>query len=246
MIRVLILEDNKKSLQAITAMVKQVSAQIEVLPADSVLKAQAYLDETQQRIHAFLLDINLDAGNEDDQGGIEFARKVRRYKAYAFTPIVMITSVANLELQAYRELHCYQYILKPYQPEDVEKLIKDVLFQAGGSVQQSITVKKDGINYKIVCSRIICIKAITRGIELTLLSKNGKDVETMTIPYLTIHKLKEQLPEDMFIQTHRMFVVNKEHIEAVDYVNRFIQMKHQITVEIGVTHRNEIKNRINQ
>ena len=50
----------------------------------------------------------------------------------------------------------------------------------------------------------------------------------------------------MFIQTHRMFVVNKEHIEAVDYVNRFIQMKHQITVEIGVTHRNEIKNRINQ
>ena len=175
MIRVLILEDNKESLKAITAMVRQVSAEIEVLPADSVLKAQTYLDQTQQRINAFLLDINLDAENENDQGGIEFARKIRNYKAYAFTPIVMITSIANLELQAYRELHCYQYIIKPYEPEELMK----------------------------------------------------------------------QLPEDMFIQTHRMFVVNKDHIESVDYVNRFIQMKHQITVEIGVTHRNEIKDSIN-
>lgn len=244
MVRVLILEDNKESLKAITAMVRQVSEEIEVLPADSVLKAQSYLEQETDRINAFFLDINLDEKNEYDIGGIEFARIVRSHKAHAFTPIVMITSIANLELQAYRELHCYQYILKPYQQDAIEKLIRDVLFQAGGSIEESVTVKKDGINYKITCRHIICVKAITRGVELTLASQNGKGVEVMSVPYLTIHKLLEQLPEDIFIQTHRMYVVNKEYIDYIDYVNRVIKLKNGIEVEIGVTYKNEVKKRI--
>ena len=64
---------------------------------------------------------------------MEFAREVRNDSRYVFTPVIMITSLASLELAAYRELHCYQYILKPYQREEIEKLIQKVLFQTGES-----------------------------------------------------------------------------------------------------------------
>ena len=136
MVNILVLEDDKNSLITITKMIEKVSSDIKVLGADTYLKAEEIIKK--ENINAFLLDINLDANDEDNEEGIEFAKKVRTIQKYAFTPIVMITSIANLELQAYREIHCYQYILKPYEEEAVTKLIRDLLFQTGASIESNM------------------------------------------------------------------------------------------------------------
>ena len=129
MTRILVLEDSKDCLNAITVMLEKVSERVCVVPANSLDEARVALEEkAQPPFQAFLLDINLDINDKDDLSGITFAREIRMKKEYAFTPIVMITSLVNMELTAYRELHCYQYLIKPYNEQDIEKLAGKLLF----------------------------------------------------------------------------------------------------------------------
>ena len=235
MTKIMILEDSMDSLMALTAMIKKISKDIAVVPVESLEKPRAALQDEANLFQAFLLDINLDEQDMEDASGMEFARQVRNDIRYAFTPLVMITSIANLELAAYRELHCYQYILKPYDEEEIEKLIHKVLFQTGESKEPFVLVKKEGVNYKIYCKDIVYLYAIPRGICLVL------QKETMKIPYLSIKQILAKLPEEQFIQCHRMYVVNRSYIDYVDIVNRIIRMKGSQEVEIGVTYKTEIR-----
>ena len=49
------------------------------------------------------LDVNLSGEDREDIGGILFAREIRERFEYTFTPIVMVTAIGNMEMQAYRE-----------------------------------------------------------------------------------------------------------------------------------------------
>ncbi|MFG6367865.1 MAG: LytTR family DNA-binding domain-containing protein [Lachnospiraceae bacterium] len=241
MTRILVLEDSKDCLNAITAMLEKVSDRVCVVPVNSLDEARAALEEkAQPPFQAFLLDINLNSSDKNDISGITFAREVRMKREYVFTPIVMITSLANMELTAYRELHCYQYLIKPYDEQDIEKLAGKLLFlsQQGETRDAFVVVKKDSINYKIFCKDIIYVRAAPRGVQFVLLK------EEMKIPYLSIKQLMEKLPGDQFLQVHRMWVINQDYIDYVDIVNGFIRMRNREQVEIGVTYRKDIKRRL--
>ncbi|MDE7204708.1 MAG: LytTR family DNA-binding domain-containing protein [Lachnospiraceae bacterium] len=241
MTRILILEDSKDCLNAVTVMVERVSGHVRAVPVNSLEEARAALnDGAQPPFQAFLLDINLDIDDNEDISGITFAQEVRMRKEYAFTPIIMITSLANMELTAYRELHCYQYLVKPYNEEDIQKLIGKLLFlsQQGETRDTFVVVRKDGINYKLFCKDIVCIKAIPRGVDFVLLK------EDLKVLYLSIRQLLEKLPSDKFLQVHRMCVVNQDYIDYVDTVNGLISMKNGEQVEIGITYKNEVKKKL--
>ena len=241
MTRILVLEDSKDCLNAITAMLEKVSDRVCAVPVNSLEVARAALaEEAQPLFQAFLLDINLDCNDKEDVSGITFAREVRMRREYAFTPIVMITSLANMELTAYRELHCYQYLIKPYNEQDIETLAGKLLFlsQQGETRDAFVVVKKESVNYKIFCKDIVCVKAVPRGV-LLVLSK-----EEMKVPYLSIKQLLDKLPNDKFLQVHRMCVVNLDYVEYVDTVNGFIRMKNGEQVEIGITYKSDIKKRL--
>lgn len=240
MTKILILEDNKDSLLSITAMVERVSDKVSAVPVGSLEEARRALKNAKQPFQAFFLDINLDIKDENDISGMIFAQEIRCIKNYAFTPIIMITSIANMELKAYRELHCYQYLTKPYNEEDINQLVGKLLFmsQSGETRDAFVLVKKSGVNYKLFCKDIVCIKAIPRGVNFVL------ENEEMKIPYTTIKQLYEKLPEDKFIQIHRMCMINQDYIDYVDMVNSLINMKNGEQLEIGVTYKKDLRSRL--
>lgn len=240
MTKILILEDNKDSLLSITAMVERVSDKVSAVPVASLEEARRALKNAKQPFQAFFLDINLDIKDENDISGMIFAQEIRCIKNYAFTPIIMITSIANMELKAYRELHCYQYLTKPYNEEDINQLVGKLLFmsQSGETRDAFVLVKKSGVNYKLFCKDIVCIKAIPRGVNFVL------ENEEMKIPYTTIKQLSEKLPEDKFIQIHRMCMINQDYIDYVDMVNSLINMKNGEQLEIGVTYKKDLRSRL--
>ena len=50
----------------------------------------------------------------------------------------------------------------------------------------------------------------------------------------------------MFLQSHRMFAVNRQEIEYIDTVNRVIKLRNSSDqVEIGVTYKAEMGRMIN-
>lgn len=240
MTKILILEDNKDSLLSITAMVERVSDKVSAVPVGSLEEARHALKNAKQPFQAFFLDINLNITDQNDISGMLFAQEIRCIKNYAFTPIIMITSIENMELKAYRELHCYQYLTKPYNEEDIKQLVGKLLFmsQSGETRDAFVLVKKSGVNYKLFCKDIVCVKAIPRGVNFVLAN------EEMKIPYTTIKQLSEKLPEDKFIQIHRMCVINQDYIDYVDMVNSLINMKNGEQLEIGVTYKKDLRSRL--
>ncbi|MBQ5851403.1 MAG: response regulator transcription factor [Lachnospiraceae bacterium] len=241
MTNILILEDTVDCLNMITRMVENVSDNVHAVPVRSLEEAREALSKPNVSFQAFLLDINLDVNNSEDMSGITFAREIRNMQEYVFTPIVMITSIANMELTAYRELHCYQFLVKPYNEKDIENLISKLLFisRTGETRGDFITVKKEGINYKLFCKDIVCIKAIPRGVNIVMVK------EEIKVLYTSIKQLMEKLPNEQFVQIHRMYVVNQNYIESVDMVNGYLKLKTGMETEIGVTYRNQVRGILN-
>ncbi len=235
MARILILEDEIESRKALKAIMQKLSAEITVDAAADLAQARLLLSSAVS-FDLFFLDVNLKPEEPEDVSGIRFAEEIRSRRQYEFTPLVMITSVAGLEMEAYRRLHCYQYVVKPYVQAEVEEIVRKVLFHLHAENRPFIMVKRNGINYKIFCDEIMFCRAIPRGVCLFL--KN----EQIEVPYLSIHKLLEKLPGDMFFQCHRTFVVNRNAVKYYDLVNQVIQVEGSSEwIDIGVTFKPEVR-----
>ncbi|MBQ1194459.1 MAG: response regulator transcription factor [Lachnospiraceae bacterium] len=241
MINILILEDQKDSREALYKMIASYGRadEIEIDSAATFMEAEEFLNNNKT-YNGFFIDINLNPEDEEDKSGIEFARLLRQNRKYEFTPVIMVTSIASLEMTAFREIHCYQYIVKPYDKKTVEDVIRKIVMHDKVAEEKYIIVKKDGINYKIKCDAIQYVQAITRGIQIKLTK------EMIKVPYLTIKEFMKKVSPDDFIQCHRMYVVNKKHIVSFDVVNRMISLEDGNTVEIGVTYKEKIKLMINE
>lgn len=239
MVHVLVLEDDITSMEVLERILAEFSKDICIHTASSYQEAKDLLD-MDIRYGLFLLDVNLNGNDREDIGGIIFAREVREKYYYTFTPIVMITAIGAMEMQAYREIHCYQYIMKPFYREQVEEVLRKVLEKEKQERPAMVNVKKDGINYQIKCADIQYIEAVPRGCALHLKK------EVWKVPYVTLTQMLKKLPEKMFVQCHRMFAVNLNEIEYYDLVNRMIKIKDcGDMVEIGVTYKAEFGRRLN-
>lgn len=235
MARILILEDEEESREALMKMLQNISSEVTVDAAADLATARLLLDGGVS-FDLFLLDINLNMEDSEDTSGLLFAEEIRAMRQYEFTPLVMITSIAGMEIEAYRQLHCYQYIVKPYIQKEIEELVDKVLFHLQAEERPSIVIKKDGINYKISCDEIVYCKAIPRGVCICMKK------EQMDVPYLTIRQLLEKLPKNLFFQCHRMFLVNKNTVKYYDLVNQVIQVEgYDTPIDIGVTYKAEIR-----
>lgn len=239
MINILILEDQKESREALMKMIASYGSEgeIDIDSAATFLEAEALL-KNNKTYNGFFIDINLDINNQDDQSGIEFARLLRTNRKYEFTPVIMVTSIASLEMTAFREIHCYQYIVKPYDRQTVEDVIRKLIMHDKVAEEKNIIVKKDGINYRIKCDAIQYVQAVTRGVMFKL-SK-----ESIKVPYMTIKEFMTKVDPEDFVQCHRMYVVNKKHVEFFDVVNRIIRLEDGNEVEIGITYKDKIKKMI--
>ena len=240
MARIFVLEDEEHSRKALVQMLLGISGDITVDAAADLAEARELLGGTVS-FDLFLLDINLSREGSGDTSGITFAEEIRAIQKYAFTPIVMVTSIAGLEMDAYRRLHCYQYLVKPYDSKEIEELVDKILFYVQKDKKEYILVKKNGINYKIFCDDIEYCRAIPRGVCICL--KN----EQLEIPYLSIHKLLDKLPEKRFFQCHRMFIVNKEAVRYYDLVNQVIQVfDYPEFIDIGITFKTDVRRIMNE
>ncbi len=240
MTSVLILEDCKQSAEALGAIIKESKLGLHALFAATYKDALELL-KNEDKISLFFLDINLDSFETENKQGLTFAKKIREIPSYAFTPIVFITSIAELELVSYRETQCYSYLVKPYDRSQVLALLSKLARKEAPAKKERLTVRKDGVNYRIQMEDIICVEAIPRGVSIYLKE------EILEIKYLSIKQLLEKLPKEQFLQCHRMFVVNTEFIDYVDTVNQFIKLKSlRKTIEIGITYKSNMRRWMNE
>ena len=226
---VLIVEDNVRSMEMLV--IENLRTDVEIKTASS--QEEAIILTMKYNIDLFMLDIILNASNPGDVSGMKFAEHIRTFQKYKYTPIIFITALEDPELHAYSDLHCYYYVEKPYDAEKVSAVISEALeFPAVHNAPQNVFFRKDGILYKKEISEIIYIENSRSGQTVYCINGNLK------LPYKPNKKILEELASDKFIQCSRYHIVNRDYIDKIDTVNRYIQLKGLKTpIEIGNSYK---------
>ena len=73
-------------------------------------------------VDLFILDIQL-----PDYRGTELGKQIRAMPRYRFTPILFTTELAGEELGAYREIKCYDFLVKPFTQKQFTNAASDAL-----------------------------------------------------------------------------------------------------------------------
>lgn len=122
-LRILAVDDNSISLAAIEQELKK---EYEVIPINSGTRALQYLK--RERPDLILLDIQM-----EQKDGIETLREIRGMDKCRDIPVIMLTSKQDKSaVVESSKLGIYDYILKPFNGEDLHKRIDRVLKNAQG------------------------------------------------------------------------------------------------------------------
>lgn len=225
---VLIVEDNARSMEMLVQIVKNVDDNLLIKCAEDADSAYALAMEYD--IDLFLVDIILKPKDSADVSGIRFADNIRLLKKYQHAPIVIITSLEDPKLYAYSDIHCFSYIEKPYDVEKVAQIIREALdVPKQKSDNSNIFFRNDGILYKKKLSEIVYIENYR---DKRIVHSIKNDLE---LPYKPCKAILAELKSDKFIQCSRYAIVNKDYIESIDTVNRYIKLTgRKEHIEIGV------------
>lgn len=231
---VLILEDNRASMEMLVQLFEELEIHTNVYKAANL--EEAYPIVHSQGIDLFVLDIVLDTSVLGDISGIKFAEELRKMEKYRFTPIIFITCLEDPELYAYRNIHSYGYLEKPFLVKETKKLLLDALkYKAMQEEDKNLYFRKDGILFSIKESEIVYVES--KGHILGIHSK--KDV--LKIPYKTCKEMKEVLNAEKFVQCSRSVIVNRDYIRGIDRVNRYIILKDEMgNIDIGGKYGKEL------
>lgn len=224
---ILILEDSMKNMAMLIHILENLRDDITIRKATEIEEANAII--MKYSIDLFLLDIILNPADPSDVSGLRFAEHLRTFQRYKFTPIIFITALEDPRLHAYSDIHCYNYIEKPYDPVKVAAIVSEALsFPKLEEEARFIFFRKEGILYKKRITEIVYVENSRAGQVVHCLNGN------LRLPYKPIKQIIEELGADKFLQCSRFTVVNRDYIEKIDMVNRYIQMSVlKEPVEIG-------------
>ncbi len=233
--KLLIIEDQEKQRKILQTLVEEINGQIQIFTAEN--SAVGYRILMEHTIDVFLIDIVLDINHRGDTSGLRLAKEIRKIPHYEFTPIIFITSLEDSELYAYRNLHCYGYIEKPFEKSQVQNLIKQALhFSTNKEGEEMLFFRNDGILFPVKTTDIIMAKSMRRKLFLRIRGKGE-----LQVPYKSCEELLEEADIDYLIQCNRNTIVNKYAIEYMDFTNRTILLEENVRVEIGSTYVKKLK-----
>lgn len=227
--KILIVEDEESIRNGLVKIAKKTSAGLDVYGTGAAKVALKIAK--LERVDAFFLDIQL-----EDYSGIELAKQIREMEIYKFTPIIFITAVHSKELEAFRNIHCYDYIIKPFSENEVARVFQDV--NAHGIIEQKsapiIKIKEKTFTYIVKQEDLIYVESMNRKLFIKTIYE-----EIDTTSY-SLSKLYEQLSKQ-FVQCHKSFIVNLSFIKKIDRVNNILYVhKKEYPIPIGRKYKKNV------
>ena len=213
---ILILEDNEAHMKALKRILSDIN-DIQIFEAYNMAQANYMLSFNV--FDVFLIDIILDTKVPGDVSGIDFVNQIRDNKRYQYTPVIFITSLEDPKLAAYKELHCYNYIEKPFDPKEVLKTVKEAIeIPVPLPKKEYVYFRKDGILYSVKVDEITHIIAGRAGVKIY--TKN----DCLQLVYHRIADILKMLDNDDFVQCSRSTIINKVYVEYYDFVNKYVKL----------------------
>ena len=232
-IRCVVMDDEPIALEKMRSYVEKIPYLELVAACDSPAEAMEVL--SKEDVDAIFTDISMPGIN-----GMDFVSSLSSAPL-----VVFITSYSEYAVESYR-VGAVDYIMKPYGMKEFQRAAEKVRMQYekqinGGipaTVNDSIFIRTD---YKWVRVNVSDIKYI-QGLSDYLRVSVGGDEEPL-ITYSTFANMKSCLPKN-FIQVHRSWMVNVEHIREIS--NSRILMEKDVSIPVGDSYKGQLLEYLNK
>lgn len=201
--RIAIVDDLEQDIATLLAGIKnwfQFHTHGEELICDSYSDGSAFLDgiSAHQAYDLIFLDICM-----ENLDGLSTAERLRVSGSKAL--IIFVTTEKEYALDAYK-LHPFDYLVKPYSQERLEKLLQDVMSFYFHNMEE-IVVRVAYGEMTVPLRTIISAQASGHGTELLL--SDGQTVQSLQSFSETEKKL---VPHQEFLTINRALCINMDHI----------------------------------
>lgn len=229
MSKILIVEDNISTAKRLKQLIHNIDTHLETVVFSKA--GEAYQFSREEAVSLFVIDIQL-----ADYKGTNLARQLRNLPEYKYTPIIFETAVAGEELSAYRDLKCYGFLIKPFTEEEFYSIFNEALglsVQMQEREQKKIQIEQKQFILEYRVDDIAYLEAFGKKIAIHTNSK-GLGIKEDMISGYTLAGLYKLISAPAFVQCHKSYIVNKDHIEKIDKVNQQIILRgFEKTIPIG-------------
>ncbi|WP_186429736.1 LytTR family DNA-binding domain-containing protein [Clostridium sp. BSD9I1] len=239
---ILLVEDDINQRLNLKKMLQEIDCDLKIYEAQDKDEALEILNN--ENIELFFIDISL-----KNSSGLDLALELRKIPKYELSWIVFLTTHVQYMFQAFKEIHCYDYIIKPYEKDEVIKLTKKLI---SGTYINNIAINErkyvvfeinKGISTRLYIDEIIFIEMSLR--TCIVHTKQGK----YEIKRLTLKKALELIDSDDIIQCHKSFAVNINHINGIESISSRLSNIHfdnyDKTALLGYMFKNIVEERFN-
>ena len=241
MIKCIAIDDEPLALQKLVAYIKKIPYLELVAQCQSAIEAQKVID--QQQIDAIFLDINM-----PDLNGLDFAKSMEQNHSRG--PIMVFTTAySEYAIEGYKA-NAVGYLLKPYGFDEFEtaaQKVKDIAeIRQQAMTDVTTQVDDDGTifvksDYKIVRIGIESIRYIEAMSEYLRISCDDRPKPVIVL--LSMKKIEEHLPSNMFMRIHRSFIINLNKICEVK--KNHVVIEGDISLPIGDNYKDAFMNYLN-
>lgn len=239
---ILLVEDDINQRRNLKKMLQEIDCSLRIYEAQDKYGALEILNN--ENIELFFIDISL-----KNSSGLDLALELRKIPKYELSWIVFLTTNVQYMFQAFKEIHCYDYIIKPYEKDEVIKLTKKLI---SGTYINNIAINErkyvvfeinKGISTRLYIDEIIFIEISLR--TCIVHTKQGK----YEIKRLTLKKALELIDSDDIMQCHKSFAVNINHINGIESISSRLSNIHfdnyDKTALLGYMFKNMVEEKFN-
>ena len=231
MIRCLVIDDEPLALKQLSSYIKKVPFLQLTAELNSATQAQALLDNEQ--VDAIFVDINM-----PDLNGLDFVRSLTNPPIVVFT-----TAYSEYAIDAYK-VNAVDYLLKPFGLDEFKRVADKVkkYYEIRHAAEVSKPDEDDAIfvktDYKIVRVNLRDILYIEAMSEYLRIYTNKSQHPIVVL--LSMKKMEERLPSNMFMRIHRSYIINLKNIIEVN--KNHVLLPHDASLPIGDLYKEAFNN----
>ena len=216
---ILLVEDEPGAVTLIRRYIESSSFEYKLAAFAKAAEALSYA--SKNKVDLFILDIQL-----LDYRGTELARQLRSMPEYRFTPILFTTELAGEELSAYREIKCYDFLVKPFTEAEFQRTFQAAL-EMGAQIQAApeiLRIEQKQFLFEYEIRNILYIESFGKRLLIHTAQSGGSEVTDQISGY-SLLKLLDMVPQNRLLQCHKSFLVNPVHIYKIDKANRLLYLE---------------------
>lgn len=220
---IIVVEDDSMQREILKTMIYSIYKSVNIYEADSEITALKMIEKYD--INMFIIDIGL-----KESSGLNLAINIRLIPQYEFSQIIFLTTHIDYMLQAFKQTHCYDYILKPYDKGCVRAMLNKLISNEANKLkienleenrEKDFVIRiKSGIFAKIKINKILFIEVEGRNCKVHTFDRE------YTYSNISLKKILKLIDCQYIIQSHKAFAINKKQIFKLEKVDVKLSIIH--------------------